>query len=159
MATLVCADAALGVAAILALSFHRPSSLLPVRGRDLYLAHALLGLVVTAGALALLGPARRLSRPAWVGALAGVIGIGVAGAGGLLAALQATRLLGMGLMLIGAVTAAGGYLMPLIDAVPPPGEPSRRAGSSGPGGLDGLDGLDGLGPLSAPPEGGGERGG
>jgi uncharacterized membrane protein len=119
MGTAVAVDLVLGVATLLVVPYHRHSALAPPHGRAFYLAHALLGVLLAVGAVAILPRARRLERPAWLGAVTGLVGIAVAGAGGLLAIAQATRLVGMGLMLLGSVAAEAGYLMPLIDSVPP----------------------------------------
>jgi hypothetical protein len=121
-------DALLGVAAIVAVPYRRHNAAVPTRGAALYLAHAVLGFVLTAAGVAIVGRWRRVGRPAYLAALTGVIGLAVAGIGGVLATLQATRLVGMGLMLLGAVAAVAGYLVPAFDAepAPPMNAPPRR---------------------------------
>jgi hypothetical protein len=118
MGVLVTVDLVLGVVALIAVPYHRHTAVVPVHGRVVYLAHAILGALLGLAALAVVPRARRMERVVWVGAVTGLVGVGVAAAGGMLAIVQSLRLLGMGLMLLGAVTAEAGYLMPLIDSVP-----------------------------------------
>lgn len=124
MTCLLGVDLVLGVAAIFAVPFHRATAFAPDRGRAVYLAHAVLGLVLTAGAVALVERTRSLDRHLRVAAITGLVGLGVSGAGGVLAVLQATRLVGMALMLLGSIGAAAGYVMPLVDEDEGFGQPS-----------------------------------
>jgi hypothetical protein len=51
-----------------------------------------------------------------IGAVMGAVGVGIGLGGGVLAEFSATRLLGMGLMLVGVVVAGIGYLVPALEA-------------------------------------------
>lgn len=117
MATLVGLDFVLGVAAIVAVPFGRASVWLPVKGRGVYAAHAVVGALLGAGALVLLSrygsSAHRISRLA---AKTGIAGILVGLAGGFLAVDHPLRLAGMALMLLGSLVAGIGYLMPSLEA-------------------------------------------
>jgi hypothetical protein len=124
MGALVTIDLVLGVAALIAVPYHRHTAVVPAHGRIIYLAHGVLGALIGLVAVAVIPRARRMERVVWVGAVTGLVGVGVAAAGGMLAIVQSTRLVGMGLMLLGAVTAEAGYLMPLIDSVPHDQPPS-----------------------------------
>jgi len=117
------ADLVLGLGALLVVPYHRRNQVAPSKGQAIYLAHALLGLALAAGALAMLGPARRSSRTLGIGAVTGLVGLAVAGLGGILSVVQATRLIGMGLMLLGSVAAEAGYLMPLLEEPAPTSSP------------------------------------
>lgn len=117
MAALVGLDFVLGVGAIVAVPFGRASVWLPVKGRGVYLAHAVVGAVLGAGALFLLArygsATHRITRLA---AKTGVAGILVGVAGGLVAVDHPLRLVGMALMLLGSLAAGIGYLMPSLEA-------------------------------------------
>jgi hypothetical protein len=127
-------DLALGVGALFAVPYHRPNAVVPSRGAGLYLAHAVLGLVLAAVGVAVVPGSRRLGRLVRIGATSGVVGLAIAGVGGLIAALQVTRLPGMALMLAGATVSVAGYLMPLIDSVPTaPGSPAMPGSPETPG--------------------------
>ncbi len=119
MGALVALDLVVGVAALIAVPYDRPDAILPARGKVVYLTHAVLGALLGAAAVAIVPKARRMERPVWLGAVTGLVGVGVAAIGGMLATIQSLRLVGMGLMLVGAVAAEAGYLMPLIDSAPP----------------------------------------
>ena len=119
MGVLVTVDLVLGVAALISVPYHRHTAIVPAHGKVVYLAHAVLGALLGAAAVAIVPKARRMERPLRLGAVTGLVGIGVAALGGMLATIQSLRLVGMGLMLVGAVTAEAGYLMPLIDSAPP----------------------------------------
>lgn len=120
MGTAVAIDLVLGIGTLLVVPYHRRTAFAPVHGRAIYIAHAVLGAVLGAAAVAIIPKARRLDRPIWLGAVTGLCGIGLGAVGGILAVAQATRLIGMGLMLLGSVGAEAGYLMPLLDSVPAP---------------------------------------
>jgi hypothetical protein len=117
MAALIGLDLALGIVAIVTVPFRRPNALLPVRGVWEYDAHGAIGIALGAGALALLVLSPVAGRMARIGAVMGAVGIGVGLGGGVLATFQTTRLLAMGVMLLGAVLAAVGYLIPLLEAI------------------------------------------
>lgn len=117
MAWLVGLDFLLGLGAIITVPFGRPSGWLPVKGREVYLPHAVVGAVLVAGAVYLVarhgGSAHRITRLA---ARWGIAGIVVGAVGGLLVTSHPLRLLGMGLMLVGGLVAVIGYCMPSLEA-------------------------------------------
>ncbi len=108
----------LGVSALFAVPAGRPSGWLPRRGTDLYLAHAVVGLPLALGALALVplaaGATRSLRVTAWIG----LAGVAAAGAGGMLTASHPLRILGMALMFLGPLVAGFAYLIPVLDRLP-----------------------------------------
>ena len=85
---------------------------------DVYLAHAIVGLVLTLGAVTLVlrvrGGARVLRMAGWMGGC----GVAIAGAGGVLAVYHSLRLFGMALMFVGPLIAGFAYLIPLIERTP-----------------------------------------
>ena len=114
---------ALGVTCLAFLPFGRPDQWLPPQGRGVYVAHAVLGGLLTIGALTILIRALSGSKFARLGAQIGLSGLVIAAAGGTLAVSHAWRLSGMGLMLVGALSAFFGYVIPLADV--PLTEPPR----------------------------------
>jgi hypothetical protein len=98
---------ALGLTCLAFLPFGRPDQWLPAQGRGVYVAHAVLN----------------GSKFARLGAQIGLSGLVLAAAGGTLAVSHPWRLSGMGLMLVGALAAFFGYVIPLADApvTEPPG--------------------------------------
>lgn len=117
MAVLVCVDFLLGIGAIVAVPFGRATEWLPVKGRGLYVVHAIVGALLGIGAVFLLArfgtSAQRITRLAARWGIAGIV-LGVAG--GLLAVSHPLRLVGMGLMLVGGLVAVVGYCMPSLEA-------------------------------------------
>lgn len=118
---------AAGLAALLLVPIGRPSGLLPHRGRAVFDAHAVFGVLLVAGALALAAAAGRFTRmlriASWV-ALAGVL---VGAAGGLATVDHGTRVLGVGLMFVGSLVAGFAYLVGVLE--PPPEVDEQRAGA------------------------------
>ena len=118
LAVLVGIDFVLGILALFSLSSGRPTGWLPKHGLDVYLAHAIVGLLLTLGAATLLvrvrGSARVLRLAGWLGGG----GVAMAGAGGVLAVYHSMRLFGMALMFVGPMIAAFGYLIPLLERAP-----------------------------------------
>jgi hypothetical protein len=109
-------DLLLGFVAIFAVPFSRPSGWLPARGEIVYLAHAALGLAAVVGAGLLVLRTRDSTRLARIVAWLGFAGLGLAGCGGLLTAARSLpRFLGMAVMLVGAITALCGYLIPVME--------------------------------------------
>jgi hypothetical protein len=106
---------ALGVSSLALLPFGRPDQWLPAQGRGVYVAHAVLGGLLTMGALTILIRALSGSKFARLGAQIGLSGLVLAAAGGTLAVSHAWRLSGMGLMFVGALAGFFGYVIPLAD--------------------------------------------
>jgi integral membrane protein len=103
----------LGCVALLSVPFSRPSGSLPSRGEGIYLAHAVVGLVVAAGAVAFVRRVRGLGRISRLVGWMAFIGVALAGVGGLLTEAQSlVRFFGMSLMLVGGVLAGLSYLIP-----------------------------------------------
>lgn len=117
MAILVAAELALGVVTIVSVPFRRPNTLLPPRGTLVYSAHAGLGVALAIGAIGVFLISYVGGRMARTGAVMGVVGIAVGFGGGICATFLATRLLGMGLMLVGTVLAGVGYMAPSLEAM------------------------------------------
>lgn len=117
MAGAVGLEMILGVVNIVAVPFRRPNTVLPVRGILVYAAHGGIGIALGAGALLLLVLSAATGRMARIGAEMGAAGIAAGMIGGVLASFQSTRLLGMALMLVAAVVAGIGYLVPVLDAM------------------------------------------
>jgi hypothetical protein len=106
---------ALGVACLALLPIGRPDQWLPAQSRGVYVAHAVLGGLLTVGALAILLRARGGSKFARLGAWMGLSGLVLGAAGGMLSVSHAWRLAGVGLMFVGAFGAFFGYVIPLAD--------------------------------------------
>ena len=115
LSLLVAVEFAVGIAVLVAVPTDRASGWLPMRGRSVYLVHAVFGFLIAAGALVYLvrchGSTRILRLSGWIGGS----GVGVAAAGGVLAASHPLRLAGLGFMLLGSVAAVFGYLLPALD--------------------------------------------
>ncbi len=115
LAVLVAVEFALGVATLVVTPIGRPTAWIPDEGAVLYLAHALMGLPLAAGAVLLVvgvGESNRLQRlSGWIGAA----GVTLAGIGGLLAVSHPLRLVGVACMLVGPAVAAFGFLIPTFD--------------------------------------------
>ena len=117
MALLVALELVLGVVTIVSVPFRRPNALLPTRGTWLYAAHGALGIALAIGAVVVLALSLLAGRMARIGAVLGGLGVLVGLAGGVLASFQVSRLLGMGVMMIGVVVAGIGYLIPAMEAM------------------------------------------
>jgi hypothetical protein len=121
MVGLVGLELALGIGALVVVPYHRPGAWVPARGDVLYLVHAALGGLLGLGSVAVLLASRRAPRLARVGAVGGLVGVLLAAAGGLASVGQSTRLLGVGVMLVGGLAAGFFYLL-LLAPVPSPAE-------------------------------------
>lgn len=117
MALLVGLELVLGVAVIVSVPFRRPAAVLPARGIWVYAAHGAVGIALGVGALAVLLLSTAAGRIGRIGAVMGAIGVLIGVAGGVFATFQQTRLLGMGVMLVGVVLAGVGYLAPSLEAM------------------------------------------
>jgi integral membrane protein len=114
-AILVGVESVLGIIALLALPFGRPSGWLPARGQAVYVAHAVLGLLLGVAAAGLLARARGSTRADRIAATMGVVGVAIGGFGGLLTVDQSlARFVGIALMFVGPVIAGLGYLVPAL---------------------------------------------
>lgn len=117
MAALVAVDFVLGIGAIVSVPFGRASGWLPVKGRAMYVPHAVIGVLLVLGAVYLLArygsSAARIPRLA---AKTGIAGIVIGVAGGLVAVDHPIRIIGMALMLLGGLVAGIGYAMPSLAA-------------------------------------------
>jgi hypothetical protein len=105
----------LGVMAVLSVPLDRPSGWLPVKGEAVFLVHSFCGLLLMVAAVGLIIRTRGLSRAAHIAGWLGFTGISLAGVGGLLTGeTSLVRFFGMTLMLLGAVIAAFGYMVPVL---------------------------------------------
>jgi hypothetical protein len=117
MGLLVALELVLGVVVIVSVPFRRSASLLPVRGTWIYAAHGAVGVVLGAGALAVLVLSTVAGRIGRIGAVTGAAGVAVGLVGGVFSSFQSTRLLGMAVMLVGVIVAGVGYMCPLLEAI------------------------------------------
>lgn len=117
MGLVVALDLALGVVVIVSVPFRRSAAILPARGTWIYAAHGVVGVALGAGAVAILVLSTMAGRIGRIGAVMGAAGVGIGLIGGLCSTFQATRLLGMALMLVGVVLAGVGYLAPSLEAL------------------------------------------
>ena len=157
MIVLVSVEFLLGAVSLLVLPFGRKTGFVPPRGQMLFLLHAGVGFALAGGALLVFTAWPGLSRLARLSAVIGASGVLLGGAGGLLSLDHSLRLLGAGVMLVGAVAAAAAYAVPTVDtpAVPNPAAagavdghpPAGPLGSHGPvsrpGSPNGPDGVTG----------------
>lgn len=116
MALLVGIELAVGVSTIVVVPFRRTDALIPVHGTTIYLVHGALGLVLAAGAVAVLVASSAAERLPRIGAVMGAVGVAAGLLGGVAASYHSSRLLGMGVMLIGVLLAGVGYLVPTLEA-------------------------------------------
>jgi hypothetical protein len=123
MMTGIVIEFGLGVAILVLIPVGRPDQWLPPQSKGLYVAHTLLGALLTVGALAILMRARGGSRFVRLGSQFGLAGIALGAVGGMLSVWHPWRLAGMGLMFVGALVAFFGYVIPLADVpvAEPPG--------------------------------------
>jgi hypothetical protein len=105
----------LGIATSVFVPFGWPGGWAPPRGALFFIAHAVVGLLLVVGALVLLARTRRSTRLSRISGWTGAVGVGIAGLGGVLAVSHPLRLPGMGLMTIGLLVAAFGFLIPALE--------------------------------------------
>lgn len=115
MAGLVGLELLLGIAALIEVPAGRPSEWLPTTGQVFYYAHAGMGMALGMGAGILLLTSSRRERLSFYPALVGFIAVGVAAGGGILTAYHHERILGMVLMIIGAIVGGFAYLTPATE--------------------------------------------
>ena len=115
LAALVGIESALGIVILVCLPVRRPSGWMPGTWTAVYLAHAILGIPLSFGAVVLLTRVRRSSRvPRLIGWI-GAIGVALAATAGLLTFDRSLRVTGIALMLAGAAIAGFGYLIPTME--------------------------------------------
>ncbi|MHB8458008.1 MAG: DUF3817 domain-containing protein, partial [Acidimicrobiales bacterium] len=115
LAVLVGFESLVGIMAAVAIPFSRPSGWLPSKGEAIYVSHVIVGFVLIVGAAALLRDVRGSSRTSRAIGWMGLIGVLLAGAGGLLTESGSIlRFLGMAVMFVGAISAGGSYLIPVL---------------------------------------------
>lgn len=114
MASGVVVEMLLGVGELFVVPFGRNSSWNPRSGRLIYLPHALIGLLLAAGAIATIAITADAARQVRLAARLGAIGLFVAGVGGLAAVFHGSRLVGMAVMFVGSIVACMAYLMPYL---------------------------------------------
>lgn len=107
---------ALGIGCLVLFPVGRPDQWLPADNKGVYVAHAVLGAVLTVSALVILLRVLDGSKFARLGARLGLGGLVLGAAGGTLAASHSWRLTGLGLMLVGALVAFFAYIVPLADS-------------------------------------------
>lgn len=105
----------LGVMALLSVPMDRPSGWLPAKGEAVFLVHSGCGLLLMLAAIGLIVRTRGMSRASHIAGWLGFTGVSLAGVGGLLTGeTSLVRFFGMTLMLLGAVVAAFGYMVPVM---------------------------------------------
>jgi hypothetical protein len=101
--------------AVLSVPLDRPGGWLPAKGEVVFLVHSFCGLLLMVAAVALIIRTRGMSRASHIAGWLGLTGVSLAGIGGLLTAeTSLVRFFGMTLMLLGAVVAAFGYMVPVL---------------------------------------------
>ena len=105
----------LGVTTLFLVRPGRPSGVLPAQWPVVYLVHAILGLPLALGAVVLLGRVRNAPRISRLSGWVGIVGVGVAGIGGLLTVPHNLRLVGMVIMFLGTVIALFAFLFPTLE--------------------------------------------
>ncbi len=129
LAGLVGVEFVLGIMTLVWVPTGRPSGWWPDQGRAVYLVHALVGLPLAVLAVLYLVRARGSTRLHRLSGWIGASGVAAAGLGGVLAVVHPLRLVGVGLMVAGPVTAGFGYLIPWFDRLSDddvPGEPGEE---------------------------------
>jgi hypothetical protein len=103
----------LGVASLVLVPTNRPDGWIPAHGRDVYLAHAVIGGLLGLGALLVLLRAVRDGSLALLGAAVGSVGLLLGAGGGMLTVSHSWRPGGIALMFAGTVVALFGFLIAL----------------------------------------------
>jgi integral membrane protein len=115
LAVLTGVELVLGIVTLIFVPAGRPTGLLPTKWTSIYLAHAILGLPLAFGAVALLGRARESTRISRLSGRVGAVGVAIASAGGLLTVAPRLMLASMAFMSVGTVIAGFGYLFPTFE--------------------------------------------
>jgi threonine/homoserine/homoserine lactone efflux protein len=108
---------ALGVASLVLVPTNRPDEWIPAQGRDVYLAHAVIGGILGIGALLVSLGASRDGRVVLLGAVVGLVGLLLGAAGGMLTVSHSWRFAGIALMLAGVFIAFFGFLIALAEQI------------------------------------------
>lgn len=87
----------------------------PTRWAPLYLAHVIVAMPLAIGAVVLLARVWRSTRFARLAGVIGAAGVLLANGGGVLTASPPLRMVGMGVMMLGALTAGFGYMIPALE--------------------------------------------
>jgi len=111
----VAVESVLGIACLVVVPAGRPTGWLPKQGAALYVVHGVAGALLGVGAVVALAVARRAKRAVRISAVIGIVGVVLGAGGGVLAVDHALRLLGIGLMFVGAMVALTGYLIAAIE--------------------------------------------
>lgn len=123
-AVAVALEAATGVFTVFEVPFSRPAGIVPRTGAASFVLHGALGAALVIGAVVLVVRTRSAGRVPHFAAWAGLVGVSLAGVGGLLTAERAVvRFLGMGLMCVGPLLAGFSYALTALS------RPSARHGS------------------------------
>jgi hypothetical protein len=117
-------ELACGIVALLLVPLQRTSAWVPAKGVAVYLAHAVLGGILTLAAMWLVTVAPR-DRVVRAAIFIGSAGLVLGAAGGILAVYHSSRFPGLGLMFAGSLIAFFGYLIPLIE--PDADQPTEAA--------------------------------
>jgi hypothetical protein len=103
----------LGVASLVLVPTNRPGGWIPAQGKDVYLAHAVIGGLLGLGALLVLLRAVRDGSIVFLGAAIGSAGLVLGAGGGILTVSHSWRLAGIALMFAGTLVALAGFLIGL----------------------------------------------
>ena len=109
-----------GLVSIAYVPIDRPNGWIVDRGEALYLAHAILGGLLTLGVVAMMTHTSRLNRRTWIAAVVGGSGVLLSAVGGVLCVEHPLRLLGMTIMFLGSTVAFFAYLTPSLASAPKP---------------------------------------
>jgi len=124
MATAVGFEFLIGLGELFYVPYNRPDGWISVKGEAISLIHALAGGFLGIAAIAISLLAARQERLLRAAAWSGLSGVLLGAAGGILCYDHSLRLVGMGLMFVGATVAFFGYLVPLMGHSMP--TPSAR---------------------------------
>jgi hypothetical protein len=127
----ICLEFALGVACVVWVPAGRPDEWIPVQGRAVYVAHAVIGAILGIGALVSFLAAAREERTVFLGSGVGLAGLLLAAGGGMLAVYHPWRLTGMALMFGGSFVALFGFLIALHDPTSNEGVEEQGGGVGG----------------------------
>ena len=117
LAMLVALESLIGFVTLAVVPFNRPSGLAPRKGDVVYALHATLGTLLAVGGLVLLVRVKSAGRVLQLSGWLGLLGLLVAGAGGLLCAVGSlVRFLGVVVMLAGGAVSVFAYMIPTMSS-------------------------------------------